>query len=159
MHPSNQERGFTILLAALVASLVLSLGISVFSIAQKQIVLAGTGRNSQYAFYAADAAAECALYWDVRKDFASTTDPAETIECDQSTADVAHETQGGEDIFTFEYMPSGYCAKVTVRKRQVPLPGERWRTLIRADGYAPAVECQELENSSRILQRSVELSY
>lgn len=63
----KQSRGFTILVAALTASLVLALGISVFTIAQKQLILSSLGRNSQYAFYAADTAAECALYWDIRE--------------------------------------------------------------------------------------------
>jgi hypothetical protein len=77
-----RERGFTILLAALVASLVLALGISVFSIAQKQLILSSTGRTSQYAFYAADTGAECALYWDIRHNHFPTTSPPTTITCD-----------------------------------------------------------------------------
>lgn len=60
------KRGFTILLAALVASLVLALGISIFTIAQKQLILSSLGRGSQFAFYAADSGAECALYGDLR---------------------------------------------------------------------------------------------
>ncbi|MFZ2887016.1 MAG: hypothetical protein WA021_04325 [Minisyncoccia bacterium] len=150
----REQKGFTILLAALVASLVLSLGISVFSIAQKQLVLASTGRNSQYAFYAADTAAECALFWDVRHNFASTTDPITPITCaDDVGIVVAHTDLLSFPItFDFEFEPNGYCAHVTVIKNTV-----HPRTLIRADGFS--VACDAIESSSRTLQRSVELSY
>ena len=30
------------------------------------MALSGTGRDSQFAFYAADVGAECALYWDLK---------------------------------------------------------------------------------------------
>src|SRR5229473_174899 len=62
----TNQKGFTLLLAALISSIVLSLGAAIFSIAQKELALSSVGRNSQFAFYAADTAAECALYWDVR---------------------------------------------------------------------------------------------
>ncbi len=62
----SRQRGFTLLLAALVASIVLALGSSIFTIAKKQVTLSSLGRDSQFAFYAADTAAECALYYDVR---------------------------------------------------------------------------------------------
>ena len=151
----KSERGFTVLLAALVASLVLSLGISVFSIAEKQLTLASTSRNSQYAFYAADTAAECALYWDVRHDFASTTGAISPITCaDDNQIDVSHNTESSPAIeyFTFEFDSNGYCAQVLVQKQNV-----HPRTLIRADGFS--VACSRIESSGRVLQRSVELSY
>ena len=79
------QRGFTILLAALIAALVLALGISIFSVAQKQLILSSTGRNSELAFYAADSGAECALYWDLRHDAFPTSSPPTTITCDGQT--------------------------------------------------------------------------
>ena len=62
----KNEAGFTLLIAALVASVVLALGASIFDLAQKEVTLSSIGRDSQFAFYAADTAAECALYWDFR---------------------------------------------------------------------------------------------
>lgn len=149
-----QEAGFTILLAAIVASLVLSLGISVFSIAQKQLILSSTGRNSQYAFYAADTAAECALYWDIRHNFASTSNPVSPITCDDNdNISVEHtDLNSFPIVFEFEFEPNGYCTQVTVTKDTV-----HPRTLIRANGFS--VDCEGIETSARVLQRSVELSY
>ena len=45
------------LLAALVASVALSLGSSIYEIVSKELVLSSIGQDSQYAFYAADTAA------------------------------------------------------------------------------------------------------
>src|SRR3990167_3198528 len=93
-HPDTDrtnERGFTLLLAALVSSIVLALGVSIFTIAQKELILSSLGRDSQYAFYAADTAAECALYWDVRHQAFATSAPSSfNIECDGESITVTH---------------------------------------------------------------------
>lgn len=147
------QRGFTILLAALVASLVLALGISVFSIAQKQLILSSTGRNSQYAFYSADTAAECALYWDARFNyFGTTSPPGVNPECDAQLLGATGVRTSYPYTVEFEFEPNGYCARVTVTKNTV-----HPRTLIRANGFS--VDCAQIATSDRVLQRSVELSY
>jgi hypothetical protein len=74
--PSGRQAGFTLLIAALVASIVLTIASAIFSITQKQIVLASLSQQSQYAFYAADTASECALYWDERYNYFGTTTPS-----------------------------------------------------------------------------------
>ena len=58
----NKE-GFTLFIAVIVTSLLLAIGLSISSIILKQLLLSSNGQNSQYAFYAADAATECALFW------------------------------------------------------------------------------------------------
>jgi hypothetical protein len=72
----SSKRGFTLLIAALVASIVLTIASAIFSIAQKQVTLASLSQQSQYAFYAADTAAECALYWDIRYAYFAQTTPS-----------------------------------------------------------------------------------
>ncbi len=62
---NKKNKGFVLLFSVLVASLVLSVGMSIISIALKQVVLSGSGRESQYAFYMANTGAECATYWDL----------------------------------------------------------------------------------------------
>ncbi len=59
-----ETRGFVLLYAVMTASIVLAVGISIISIALKQLSIANLGRESQYAFYAANTGAECALYLD-----------------------------------------------------------------------------------------------
>jgi hypothetical protein len=149
----HNERGFTILLAALIASLVLALGISIFTIAQKQLILSSIGRNSQFAFYAADTAAECALYWDLRYLAFHPSSPLTPLECDENTTiDVTHGGLSYPVTYEFEFEPNGYCASVRVVKNIV-----HPRTTIRADGFS--VPCSEVQISGRVLQRSVEMTY
>ncbi len=59
-----QERGFTLFYAVLVASLLLALGLAIFNITYKELILSSGARESAVAFYAADAGLECALFWD-----------------------------------------------------------------------------------------------
>jgi hypothetical protein len=58
------NKGFTLFVALVVSSLILSVSMSLSNIILKQLVFAHTGSESQLAFYAADSGAECALYWD-----------------------------------------------------------------------------------------------
>lgn len=156
-HTQTSQKGFTLLLAALVASIVLSLGSSIFLIAQKQVSLSSLGRDSQFAFYAADTAAECALYWDLRYDAFSTTTPARTPECDGTVLAITGKESDPPYIAEFEVNffedeSNGYCGQVQVQKNT-----SNPYTVIHADGYS--VPCNTLSASSRALQRSVELRY
>ncbi len=72
-----EPRGFTLLISVILSSVVLAVGLSLMDVAFKQVILASTAKQSQYAFYAADAALECALYWDQKQDlFDYSTEPA-----------------------------------------------------------------------------------
>lgn len=84
----NTNRGFVLLLAALIASLSLGLGLAIVTIARKSVTLSSIGRDSQFAFYAADTGAECALYWDIRHNLFSTSSPPTDITCDAQTVSV-----------------------------------------------------------------------
>jgi Tfp pilus assembly protein PilX len=165
MKKQFTQKGFTLLLAALVASIVLSLGSSIFLIAQKQLALSSLGRDSQFAFYTADAAAECALYWDLRYSAFSTTTPSATPTCDGHTLTMTG--QQNTPPYTVEFKldfyinadgvsgtsdDAGYCADVTVSKNT-----SNPYTVIHADGYN--VSCASKDTSQRALQRSVELHY
>jgi len=76
MHIYNTKRkisvlksksGFAVLFAVLLASFLITLGISIFSISLKEIQIVTSSRDSQIAYYAADSARECALYWDIKQ--------------------------------------------------------------------------------------------
>lgn len=64
MKKNNHKKGFSVLFATLIGSLVLAIGLAILSITIKQIKLSSAGRESQHAFYAADTGIECALYLD-----------------------------------------------------------------------------------------------
>ena len=63
----KNKRGFAILFAVLLASFLITLGISIFSISLKEIQITTSVRDSQIAYYIADSARECALYWDIKR--------------------------------------------------------------------------------------------
>jgi len=157
-----RNRGFTLLLAALVASITLALGASIYEIAQKEVTLSSVGRDSQYAFYAADTAAECALYWDSRyQSFPTSTLKAVQIMCDGQTRMTADSSlsvtvQGSAIVSSFQFEPNGNCATVTVSKISDVATGN-FSTLVHADGFNTV--CDVVSISPRALQRSVELHY
>ena len=90
-YPRPGEHGFTLLLAALISSIVLALGTSIFGIVQKELILSSIGRDSQHAFYAADSGAECALYWDIRHELFSGATPPDEITGNGQTIPVTYE--------------------------------------------------------------------
>ena len=129
--PARRQAGFTLLLAALIASIVLTLASAIFSIAKKQVTLASLSQQSQYAFYAADSGAECALYWDIRPQpvgYFATVTPNLTPTCDSKTLFTQPPWPSGSPAsyspstdpeyitsFTLQ-LQNGYCAEVSVIK-------------------------------------------
>ncbi len=163
---TSSSRGFTLLLAALISSIVLALGASIFALAQKEITLSSLGRDSQFAFYAADAAAECALYWDFRFNYFGTSTPPGVPDptCDGQLLNAAGRAQTYPytmtsvkmDIFQDVKPVGDFCVQAFVTKSIDPSTSAL-RTLIHADGYS--VPCASVETNARTLQRSVELHY
>lgn len=68
----NLARGFTLIFAILISSLLVALGISISGFVIKQLAISAVSRESQIAFYAADNGVECALYWDVQGPYLSS---------------------------------------------------------------------------------------
>lgn len=64
---NKNNKAFAILFAILLSSFLITLGTSIFSISIKEIQIITSSRDSQIAYYAADSARECALYWDVKQ--------------------------------------------------------------------------------------------
>lgn len=63
-----KQRGFTVLIATLVATVVLAIGLSIMGITMKQLKLSGISRESEIAFQSANAAMECVRYHDLQND-------------------------------------------------------------------------------------------
>lgn len=60
MSTSNKNRGYTLLFAVIVSSVVLSIAASILSISRKQLTLSSLSLDSTKAAYAADAGISCA---------------------------------------------------------------------------------------------------
>lgn len=74
MLKQNSQKGVTLFIAVVVTSVLLFVSFAVANIVLKATIFATSGRDSQYAYYAAEAGMECAFYWDSKVDaFATST--------------------------------------------------------------------------------------
>ena len=148
---THRQAGFTLLMAALIASFLLIWAASMFNLVSKSIVLSSLGRDSQFAFYAADTGAECALFWDFRHSAFSQSSGYTGATCDgQSLGTIIFPGIGTPMEFEFE--PNGFCARVSVVKAAT-FPN----TTIEARGYSTT--CERIAIDPRALERAVVLTY
>lgn len=131
MHNQKlQPRGFTIFFAILVASLALSIGLAIFDLTVRSLRLSSISTQSQYAIYASDTGAECALYWDSKYYsgsqflFATSSQsgtPPTGAPCNGQNINtgwtVLTSANAATTTFTLT-LPNNRCAVVTVAKSQ-----------------------------------------
>jgi Tfp pilus assembly protein PilX len=96
----TQQKGYTLLFAVLVTSIVLGVSISILSISRKEFILSASARESQFAFYAADSGLECAAYHDLDSgllSFDGTSTEQFSITCGEQTTLVTPTYTGDEN--------------------------------------------------------------
>ncbi len=153
------KKGFTLIFAILISSLLVGIGIAITNLAIRQLSIASVSRESQLAFYAADAGAECALYWDIHGKtlspifyFSSVYDPNQvgTLYCGSSSATLTSTLGTGyyQNIFKIQYTSSS-CAYVSIKKYFTG------RNLIESSGIN---DCSASVNPYRV-ERSIRIEY
>lgn len=153
------QRGFTLLIAILLATVAVTLGVSLLDISYKQLILASTAKQSQFAFYAADSAMECALYYDQQLNAFSYTNPlaSSNIICNQLAVTSFTNTpypQGSgstlhrKTVYSLPCPDGGTTAQVTVYKYNSA------STTIYANGYNT---CSATD--PRRVERGLKVSY
>ncbi len=147
----KDQGGFVVLFSMLVSSLILMISSGIYTIVQKQVILASYSKESQKAFYTADSALDCALYHDLvpKKTAFPPEDGApstQNIECGGGVMDVEKlgVTTGSSDdgeIFSYPYIFRYHgasrnnrvgCAYVLVEKEKT---GSLISTRITAAGF------------------------
>ncbi len=118
---STEPRGFTLLIAVVLSSVIVSVSLALLDITYKQVTLASAAAQSQYAFYNADTALECALYWDQKANAFDYTTPMASsgITCAElPIQDYATSISGGviSTTFTLPCANGGSKGNVTVTK-------------------------------------------
>lgn len=113
----DSKAGMTILYTVITIAAVITIGVSITGIYQRQSLLVSSSEASNKAFYAADAALECALEWDNRgeDEFA---DGANTIECAGDDSIPVGDC-GGSCDYSFELddtADASVCAEVSIEK-------------------------------------------
>ena len=153
-------RGFTLLMAVLISSILVALGSAIFNIVSKEVILSSSGRESQFAFYAADTGIECALYWDYVQNAFATTSPITQINCGGSSGTVTRTytkdvpsagraTAVTTFSFSYDGVTSNPCTDVKVTRVFYPT-----QTTVESYGHNTCV----LTNPLR-LERAIRVSY
>jgi hypothetical protein len=138
------HKGYTLLFAVLLSSMVLAISVSVLNIARKEIILSSGARESAAAIYIADGAIDCAVFHDQNSQF-NTSSTHVPVTCGGIDRDVGVTTGTVAGIaftrYTF-YVSDNInitspCAAVTV-DRYVAGPDPvvtPAKTIIEARGY------------------------
>lgn len=157
---SKANRGFTLLVAIIFMSVMLSFGLALGSLGYKQQVLASGAIQSQYSFYAADAALECALYFDQQQNLFAypPSDPpsAPAITCDGSTAISATKTWSASQWIVTNRLSldsDKRCADVTVYKPSTGI------TYLFAQGYDVSCSTVNSPGNARFVSRGLKAHY
>ncbi|CAN5755905.1 hypothetical protein BH11PAT2_BH11PAT2_02240 [soil metagenome] len=122
-HPRQSRQGFALVISLIFVSVVLALGVSLLDVAYKQILLSSGSKQSQAAFYNADSALECALYWDQKSNafsFISSGVPLSSIVCDSRTVSSSTSNVSGNTrvtTFNTSCATSGTSALITIYKQ------------------------------------------
>lgn len=117
----KKNKGFTLLAAVVVTSMLLIVSFAVSNVALKQILISSANQESQHAFYNADSGTECAVYWDLRNtDGISAFDinNPSTISCNDNALLIVT-TPGSGTVFSYSDFTinlSKGCAVVRVSK-------------------------------------------
>ena len=135
LPPARYSRGFTLLISIILTSVIVTVGLALLDVAYKQVVLSSSAKGSEYAFYAADSALECALYWDQKYnafDYSSSNRNYPTITCNNLSINPAFDDSGSTHISTFtQQCAGGGTAAVVTIYRQAS-----GQATIYTDGYS-----------------------
>ncbi|OHB15305.1 MAG: hypothetical protein A2431_01485 [Candidatus Zambryskibacteria bacterium RIFOXYC1_FULL_39_10] len=168
-----KNKGMTLFIAVSIMGVLLFISFAVVNVAIKGSLFATSGRDSQFAFYAADSGLECALYWDSKYDaFSTSSHPLlldNTVYCAGSGVVSGQNLYGTTTVqgliglggdsdptsrFSFlmdQSVVSSPCAVVTVRKYY---SGVNLMTYIKSRGYNTC----EMTNPRRV-ERGIEVTY
>jgi hypothetical protein len=126
-YRTRLSRGFTLIISVLISSILLSIGLAIFSISIKEATLSSVTKNSQTSFYAADAGIECIEYWEYPPRLVTPfSAPVSTGDFQCNGVDVVVTGAGSEcgaipnvcnhNLVLYFEGPSDECAEMYVRK-------------------------------------------
>ncbi|MBI3572366.1 hypothetical protein HY091_02435 [Candidatus Kaiserbacteria bacterium] len=162
MGIKTSRRGFTLLIAVIFMSVMLSLGLALSSLGYKQEVLASSAIESQYAFYAADAALECALYADQQQNLFAYDEnlsaATPTMTCDGSipisATTLSHTLSQWVTTSRLSLDSGKRCADVTIYK-----PNGAGTNYLFSQGYDVACSVVASPGAARYVARGLEAQY
>ncbi|OGG93818.1 hypothetical protein A2609_01040 [Candidatus Kaiserbacteria bacterium RIFOXYD1_FULL_47_14] len=157
---NKNKKGFALLVSVIFMSVMLTLGLALSSLGYKQEVLASTAIRSQYAFYAADAGLECALYADQQQNLFEypPSDPssAPAMTCDGSVPFSAVKVWSESRWIVTNRLSldaDAHCVDVTIYKYN----DSQQATYIFSQGYD--VSCSNVAPGGRFVSRGIYSHY
>jgi hypothetical protein len=155
----KNNNGFALLYAVVVSSIILAIAISVSDIAFKGISFSTSAKDANDAFYAADTALECALYYDSSADTqnAYTGNPSSSVSCAGNVVIISKDSLINKWTFYVPNLGSSgkACAMITVDK-ETNAPNTQITSIGYNDGSTVPGNCIATQNST---QRVIELGY
>ncbi len=150
MTANIKKNGFVLPLAIIIVSMVLVISITVSTLIIGELEFSSFGRDSQKAFFASDAGAECALYWDLKMSaFGTSTLPSLPISCANIADQPITPNPTSPGIFDFSLsFSNGSCVYVTVDKSAAPA------TILRSRGRSSC-----LSADTRKVERALKVQY
>jgi hypothetical protein len=127
--------GFALVFTVLIVSLILTLAMTIADISYRQALLSNLAKDSQVAFYQADAALECGMYFDYTLNmFPRSTDgdpvtPPDTITCGDQTLRYDDSSSGEKYVYTPQKNVSGPCFTITFDKN------DPYKKVVTGDGF------------------------
>jgi len=98
----GSRRGFVLLYAVTLAAIFLSIALSVATIALKEIKFGTSAKDTNNAFYSADASIECALFYDKNSNFFVVSSTILSLTCNGNSA-TAVESSSGSAYWAFTF--------------------------------------------------------
>lgn len=155
------ERGYVLLLAGIIATIVTTLGVLVASFVKNDLALAGSAQDSDLAFYAARSVAECGQYYEFsstkNNSFAVPRTGNLALTCMGVTSTFGSVASGEAQIFTFDWTTSSgqaICSRLFVIKTS---SGGVVTSRMLARGYN--VPCASITTGANVAERVIQYTY
>ncbi|KKP85726.1 hypothetical protein A3B84_00400 [Candidatus Nomurabacteria bacterium RIFCSPHIGHO2_02_FULL_35_13] len=150
----KNEKGFVILYAVMISSMLLAISLGVANISLKEINFGTSAIDTNNAFFAADTGAECALFNDKSTESVFVESSSPTITCNGNSI-----TANESPALYWSFIISGLgnsgnaCAVVTVDKTDPAI------TTIISKGYNVGGDTSCVSTDSNRVERQLELNY
>ncbi len=101
-----QQGGFAMLFTVLLISIVLSIALGLSNVTFKQTILSSLAKDSQIAFYQADAGTECGLYYDFTRNVFPEGTTVLSLETPNAVEETFTSIECGEQVLNLDYINS-----------------------------------------------------
>ena len=155
----QKNKGFVILFAMMISSIILMIALGVINIATKEIKFSSGAKDTNDAFFAADTGAECALEYDRSDNNAFTDSSSVPMNCAGSNVTLSATSPEWNFVVSGTSFIEKWCAKVKVKKTfDTSDPPAVLLTEITSKGYnSGGPTCDQTSGNN--VERELYLSY